>query len=173
MFPLLYNPRGKRKIEDHSYSTGKCLMIKAVSTYKWPAIDWLLLKLNHIFWESSKWANLVIFLTKPVSAKPFTEHWLHRTVQRNASHFAKRKTQWIASYITKSSYLVISAVGKGPRPPLGTLGSLRNDDDDDDEGNEKGKKAIGLDKQNNNFARASRFFVHFSAVVARRQHGTA
>ena len=46
------------------------------------------------------------------------------------------------------------------------LGSLRNDYDD---GNENGKKAIGLDKQNNNFARASRFFVHFSVVVARVQ----
>ena len=46
------------------------------------------------------------------------------------------------------------------------LGSLRNDDED---GNENGKKSIGLDKQNNNFARASRFFVHFSVVVARVQ----
>ena len=35
------------------------------------------------------------------------------------------------------------------------LGSLCNDDDRDD-GNENGKKAIGSDKQNNNFARASR-----------------
>ena len=35
------------------------------------------------------------------------------------------------------------------------------------EGNEKGKKAMGLDKQNNNFARTSRFFAHFAAVVAR------
>ena len=51
----------------------------------------------------------------------------------------------------------------------GTIGSLRNDDD----GNENGKKKIGLDKQNNNFARASRFFVHFSAVVARLQRETA
>ena len=34
------------------------------------------------------------------------------------------------------------------------------------DGNENGKKAIGLYQQNNNFARASRFFVHFSAVVA-------
>ena len=33
--------------------------------------------------------------------------------------------------------------------------------------------ATGLDKQNNNFARASRFFVHFSAVVARLQRETA
>ncbi|MCG8366340.1 MAG: hypothetical protein MJA27_23765, partial [Pseudanabaenales cyanobacterium] len=33
------------------------------------------------------------------------------------------------------------------------LGSLNNDDSD---GNENGKKAIGLDWQNNNFARASR-----------------
>ena len=44
------------------------------------------------------------------------------------------------------------------------LERLRNDDGDS---NENGKKAIGLDKQNNNFARASRFFVHFSAVDAR------
>ena len=35
-------------------------------------------------------------------------------------------------------------------------GSLRNDGGG---GNENGKKAIGLDKQNNNFARASRFLV--------------
>ena len=49
-------------------------------------------------------------------------------------------------------------------------GSLCNDDGD---GNENGKKAIGLDKQNNNFARASRFFVNFSVVVARLQRETA
>jgi len=51
-----------------------------------------------------------------------------------------------------------------------TLVSLRDDDDD---GNENGKEAIGLDKQHNNSARASRFFVHFSAVVARLQSETA
>ena len=50
------------------------------------------------------------------------------------------------------------------------LVSLRNHDGD---GNEYSKKAINLDKQNNNFARASRFFVHFSAVVARLQRETA
>ena len=38
---------------------------------------------------------------------------------------------------------------------------------------ENDKKAIGLDKQNNNFARASRFAVHFSAVAARLQRETA
>ena len=42
-----------------------------------------------------------------------------------------------------------------------TLGSLSNDDGDL---NENGKKAVGLDWQNNNFAR---FFVHFFAVTAR------
>ena len=46
----------------------------------------------------------------------------------------------------------------------------RNDDGD---GNENGKKAIGLNKQCNNFARASRLFVHFSAVFARLQRETA
>ena len=45
-----------------------------------------------------------------------------------------------------------------------TLGSLSNDYG---VGNENGKKAIGLDKGNNNFARATRFLVHFFAVVAR------
>ena len=44
------------------------------------------------------------------------------------------------------------------------IGSLSNDDGDV---NENGKKAIGLDWQNNNFARASRYFVHFFAVTAR------
>ena len=48
----------------------------------------------------------------------------------------------------------------------GAIGSLSNDDGDSD-GNENGKKAIGLDWQNNNFARASRFSVHFFAVAAR------
>ena len=44
------------------------------------------------------------------------------------------------------------------------LGSLSNDDGDV---KENGKKAISLDWQNNNFARASHLFVHFFAVAAR------
>ena len=47
-------------------------------------------------------------------------------------------------------------------PPKKEIRSLSDD------GSENGKK----DKQNNNFARASRFFVHFSAVVARLQRQT-
>ena len=52
------------------------------------------------------------------------------------------------------------------------IGSLSNDDGDGD-GNENGKKAIGFDQQNNNFAPASRFFVHFFAVTARLLRETA
>ena len=44
------------------------------------------------------------------------------------------------------------------------LASLSNDDG---VGNENGNKAIGLNWQNNNVARTSRLFVHFSAVTAR------
>ena len=44
------------------------------------------------------------------------------------------------------------------------IGSLTNDDGDV---NENGKKAKGLHEQNNDSARASRFFVHFFAVAAR------
>ena len=56
-----------------------------------------------------------------------------------------------------------------PRPSL-SHGSLSNEDGD---GNESGNKPIGLDWQNNNFARVSRFFVHFFAVVARLRRENA
>ena len=49
------------------------------------------------------------------------------------------------------------------RKHIQTLGSLNNYDGD---GNKNGKNAIGLDQQNNNFARASCLFVHFFAVTA-------
>ena len=46
-----------------------------------------------------------------------------------------------------------------------SLGILSNDDGDGNE-NENSKRAIGLDWQNNYFARAARFLVHFFAVTA-------
>jgi len=49
-------------------------------------------------------------------------------------------------------------------------GTLSNDVGDR---NEKGKKAIGLDWQNNHFARAARFMVHFYAVNARLRRETS
>ena len=52
---------------------------------------------------------------------------------------------------------------------LELLGSLRNDGGD---GKENGKNEIGLDKQNNNFARPSCCFLRSSAVVARLQRET-
>ena len=48
--------------------------------------------------------------------------------------------------------------------------SLSNDDGD---GNENGKKTIGLDWENSNFVRVSRFSVHFFAVVTRPQRESA
>ena len=51
------------------------------------------------------------------------------------------------------------------------VGSLSNDDGD---GNENGKKARGLDWQHdNNFARASLYFVQLFAVAARLQRESA
>ena len=52
---------------------------------------------------------------------------------------------------------------EGELPNL-TVGSLSNDDGDD---HENGEKAIGSDKQCNNIARTSQFFVSLIAVVAR------
>ena len=59
---------------------------------------------------------------------------------------------------------------KSLRPRHLAIGSLSNDDGDV---NENGKKAIGFFWHNNNFARASRFFVHFIAVTARLQRENA
>ena len=50
------------------------------------------------------------------------------------------------------------------------VGSLNNDDGD---ANENGKKAMGLDWQNNNSARTSCFFVRFFAVTARPRRENA
>ena len=48
--------------------------------------------------------------------------------------------------------------------------SLSNDDGNI---NENGKKTMFLDWQNNNFTRASRFFVHFVAITAQLQRESA
>ena len=58
-------------------------------------------------------------------------------------------------------------------PVDATLASLSNDDGDGNENGKKKKKAIGLDWQNNGFARASRFFAHLLAVVPRLQRESA
>ena len=66
----------------------------------------------------------------------------------------------------------------GEASPYIALGRLSNnggdgDGDGDGDGNENGKEATGLDWQNNNFERASRFFVHFFAVASRLQRKNA
>ena len=64
----------------------------------------------------------------------------------------------------------LSLLSKRPMVQFYSTGSLSKNDSDD---NENVKIAIDLDWQNNNFARASRFFVHFYAVVARLQRESA
>ena len=65
----------------------------------------------------------------------------------------------------------MSTFHMGVTPPAKlSIGSLSNDDGDV---NENANKAIGLDWQNNNFARASRFFVHVLAVTARLRRENA
>ena len=55
--------------------------------------------------------------------------------------------------------------------PMGVVvGSFSNDDGD---GNQDVKKAIGLLGKTTTFARASRFFVHFSTVLARLRRKNA
>ena len=55
-------------------------------------------------------------------------------------------------------------------PTVQPLGSLRSNDAD---GNEKVKKNNWFNKQNNNFARAPHFFVHFFPVFARLRRENA
>ena len=49
----------------------------------------------------------------------------------------------------------------------GRLFGLGSESNDDGNGNENGKKALGLDWQNNKFVRTSCSSVHFFAVTAR------
>ena len=63
---------------------------------------------------------------------------------------------------TKAS--VLRTINKKCFSHVASPGTLSNEDGDI---NEDGEKAIGLDWQNNNFARASRVFVHFFPVIAR------
>ena len=76
---------------------------------------------------------------------------------------------WIIFPLTPSYNTPLPTQSILASSPL-TIGTLRNDDGD---GKENRKKAIGLDWRNNNFARSSRFFVHFFAVAARLQREIA
>ena len=58
----------------------------------------------------------------------------------------------------RSVLLNVNTFHRSRHTPLGSLGN------DNGDRNENGRKAIDLDWQNNNFERASRFFVHFFAV---------
>ena len=53
------------------------------------------------------------------------------------------------------------------------LGTLRSNDSDGNKNVKKKKKLFRFNKQNNNFARASRFFVHFFARFARPRRENA
>ena len=58
-------------------------------------------------------------------------------------------------------------ISEGDRQYKGSLGNGNGN------GNKNGQKAIGLEWQNNNYARASRFFVHFFAMAAWLQRESA
>ena len=75
----------------------------------------------------------------------------------------EREWWWAENMKGETGYIPRNLLGVRNINVNALIRSLSSDDVD---GNENGKKAIGLDQQNNNFARASRFFVLFLAVVA-------
>ena len=74
---------------------------------------------------------------------------------------ARLKLRHFRDSLTEILSLVPGALGNENGTATGSL------DNDKYEVSENGKKAIGLDWQNNNSARASSLFVHFFAVTAR------
>ena len=101
------------------------------------------------------------------------DHWLLYLIRgkkrgkQNLKNFAA--IQFPTNYGQNSTNGHLSATSSffladSPYLDCYTLRSLSNDDG---EINENGKKAIVLDWQNNNFARETRIFVHFFAVVGR------
>ena len=83
------------------------------------------------------------------------------TVKKVSIEWSCHRISSTDSILRKKVYRVSAHVSSG---------GLSNDEGDV---NKNGKKAIGLDWQNNNFARASLFFVHFFAVVARLRRESA
>ena len=77
----------------------------------------------------------------------------------------EREWWWAENMTGETGYIPRNLLGVGNININALRRSLSNGDD-----NENGKKAISLDKQNNNFARASRFFVLFLAVVAHNDY---
>ena len=87
--------------------------------------------------------------------------------REDSQHSLQHCFEWLQHY----SNIATLCCAKTLRCKLsGATAPLSNDDGD---GSENGKKATGLNLQNNNFARASRFFVHFSAATARLRRETS
>ena len=106
----------------------------------------------------------------PSSTKREIWHFHVVVVQRRQEMYKKSMMHKVLFDQSKPIAFLPFSLRRRRRCLSSLLGSLRNDDGD---GNRNGKKAIGLDWQNNNFARASCFFVHFSTVIARLQRETA
>ena len=83
-----------------------------------------------------------------------------------------------SSFVAQKGCMWSSTAGTAPKDCLWRgrvrarepVGSFSNDDGD---GNEDFKKAIGLLRKTNNFARVARFFVHFFTVLARLRRENA
>ena len=106
----------------------------------------------------------------PSSTKREIWHFHVVVVQRRQEMYKKSMMHKVLFDQSKPIAFLPFSLRRRRRCLSSLLGSLRNDDGD---GNRNGKKARGLDWQNNNFARASRFFAHFSTVIARLQRETA
>jgi len=111
--------------------------------------------------------------TSRASLTPVTKH---RSISRSRDNLASQpKESGSSSDLEQPKQAeqkpVPSALSIAAKQVCGMLiGSLSNNDRDS---NENGKKGIGLDLQNNNFAFASCFFLDFFRVVALLQHDTS
>ena len=72
------------------------------------------------------------------------------------------------SFPKSGMYFRIDRFYMTSRRPYSCIGELKQR-----RRNKNGRKAIGLDWQNKNFARASRFLVHFFAVTSRLRRETS
>ena len=91
---------------------------------------------------------------------------------RPAKHFADKTSKYSQRCQLMKIQNLETVSCSNPLPPIGNLSN--DDGDGDGDGNENGKKSnrFRLAKKNN-FARASRFFVHFFALTARLRRENA
>ena len=117
-----------------------------------------------------EWYFILLLLLKAVDSPISPQHKIIKRVKSFAIFSSSALPKQRSQRAVRPSFCCHLYQNGKNRSDLVNASLISNEDGD---GNENGKKNNRFDQQNNNFARDSRIFVHFFAVVSRLQRETA